>query len=45
MFGSLLKAVVGTVVNTPIAVAKDVGGVTTDKKEPYTAEALKNLER
>lgn len=40
MFGKLLKATVGTVIETPIAVAADIatlGGALTDKKEPYTA--------
>jgi len=46
MFGmlkSLGKAAVGLVVETPIAVVADVvtmGGVLTDKKEPYTKTAL-----
>jgi hypothetical protein len=43
MFGNLLKAVVGTVVETPASVVADVltlGGVLTDKKQPYTADAL-----
>ena len=51
MFGSLLKAVVGTVIETPIAVVADVvtlGGSLNDKRQLYTAEALskvvKNLE-
>jgi hypothetical protein len=49
MFGlleGLTKAVVGVVVETPIAVAADVitmGGALTDKKEPYTATALKGV--
>lgn len=46
MFGalkSLGKAAVGLVVETPIAVVADavtLGGVLTDKKEPYTKTAL-----
>jgi hypothetical protein len=46
MFGmmkSLGKAAVGLVVETPIAVVADVvtmGGVLTDKDEPYTKTAL-----
>ena len=46
MFGmmkSLGKAAVGLVVETPIAVVADVvtmGGVLTDKKEPYRKTAL-----
>lgn len=46
MFGNLLKAVVGTVVETPISVAADIltlGGAITDKDEPYTATTLKNV--
>ncbi len=46
MFGDLLKAVVGTVVETPISVAADIvtlGGCTTNKDEPYTATTLKNV--
>ncbi len=46
MFGNLLKAVVGTVVETPISVAADIltlGGSITDKDEPYTATTLKNV--
>lgn len=43
MFESLTKAIVGVVVETPIAIVADVvtlGGVSTDKEKPYTAEAL-----
>ena len=49
MFGmlkDLTKAVVGAVVETPIALAADVltlGGSITDKDEPYTATALKGV--
>lgn len=49
MFGmleSLTKAVVGVVVETPIALAADVltlGGALTDKEEPYTATTLKGV--
>jgi len=46
MFGKLLKAAVGVVVETPVAVIADVvtmGGVLTDKREPYTATALKKV--
>ena len=49
MFGmleSLTKAVVGVVVETPIAVVKDVvtmGGALTDEDEPYTAQSLKKV--
>lgn len=44
ILGDLTKAVVGVVVETPLAVAADVltlGGAITDKDEPYTATALK----
>ena len=44
LIGSLTKAVVGAVVETPIAVVADaitLGGSLTDTKEPYTATALK----
>jgi hypothetical protein len=46
MLGNLAKAVVGVVVETPIAIAADVltiGGSITDKDEPYTATALKGV--
>jgi hypothetical protein len=49
MFGmleSLTKAVVGAVVETPIAAAADfltLGGALTDRDEPYTATALKKV--
>lgn len=46
MFGNLLKAVVGVVVETPVAVVADVitmGGALTDKDKPYTAEALEKV--
>jgi hypothetical protein len=46
VFGSLLKAAVGVVVETPIALAADaltLGGSLTDKREPYTATALKKV--
>ncbi len=46
MFGSLLKAVVGVVVETPIAVIADIatlGGVLSDKDEPYTATAMRRV--
>lgn len=49
MFGilsNLTKAVVGVVVETPVAMVADVitmGGVLTDKKEPYTATAIKGV--
>ena len=46
ILGDLTKAVVGVVVETPIAIAADVltlGGSITDKNEPYTATALKGV--
>lgn len=46
MFNSLLKAAVGVVVETPLAVVADavtLGGVLTDKAEPYTATALSKV--
>ena len=49
MFGmleSLTKAVVGVVIETPIAVVSDVvtlGGALTDKDQPYTATALEKV--
>ena len=44
--GSLAKAVVGVVVETPIALVADVvtlGGSLTDRREPYTASALSDV--
>lgn len=46
ILGDLTKAVVGVVVETPIAIVADVvtmGGVLTDKVEPYTSTAIKNV--
>lgn len=46
MFDNLFKAVVGVVVETPIAVAADVitlGGALTDQEKPYTAEAVSKV--
>ena len=46
ILGSLTKAVVGVVVETPIAVVADVvtlGGVLTDKDQPYTATAVEKV--
>jgi hypothetical protein len=46
MLGSLLKAVVGVVIETPIAIAADVltlGGAINEKNEPYTATAVKKV--
>jgi len=51
MFESLVslgKAAVGLVIETPLAVAADaltLGGSLSDKKEPYTATALKKIAR
>ena len=48
IFGSLIKAAVGVVIETPLAVAADVvtlGGTLTDKAEPYTATALSKVVR
>lgn len=44
--GSLVKATVGVVVATPVAVVADMvtlGGALTDKREPYTAKALSDV--
>ena len=46
MLGDLAKAAVGLVIETPIAVVADVvtmGGVLTDKDQPYTATALEKV--
>ena len=46
LIGNLTKAVVGVVVETPVAVVADVitlGGSLTDKDKPYTAEALEKV--
>lgn len=49
MFGmleSLAKATVGAVIATPLAVVADVvtlGGALNDRKEPYTATAVKGV--
>lgn len=46
MFGELLKAVVGVVVETPVSLVADVvtmGGLLTDKDEPYTATAIEKV--
>lgn len=49
MFGMLehlVKATVGVVIETPIAIAADIvtmGGAITDKDEPYTATAIKDV--
>lgn len=46
MLGNLFKAAVGIAIETPIAIAADaltLGGTLTDKREPYTATALKKV--
>ena len=46
MLGNLVKATVGVVIETPIAVVADVvtlGGSLTDKDKPYTAEAISKV--
>lgn len=46
ILGDLAKAVVGVVVETPVAIAADVitlGGSLTDREESYTASAVKNV--
>lgn len=46
ILGSLAKAVVGVVVETPVSVVADIvtlGGSLTDKREPYTATAIKRV--
>ena len=46
MLGNLFKAVVGTVVETPISVVADIatlGGVLTDQEKPYTAQAVEKV--
>ena len=46
MFESLAKAAVGVVVKTPLAIAADavtLGGSLTNKREPYTVAALKEV--
>ncbi len=40
---NILKAVVGVIIETPVALVADVvtlGGALNDKPQPYTAEAL-----
>ena len=49
MFGmleSLTKAAVGLVIETPVAIVKDVAtmaGALTDQDKPYTAQALEKV--
>ena len=46
ILGDLTKAVVGVVVETPIAIVADVvtmGGAVNERHEPYTATAIKSV--
>ena len=46
ILSNLTKAVVGVVIETPLAIVADVitmGGAMTDKDKPYTAEALEKV--
>lgn len=46
MLASLAKAAVGVVIETPVALVADaitMGGALNDKREPYTATALKKV--
>lgn len=46
MFGNLCKAVVGVVVETPLAVVADIvtlGGTLTDQDKPYTSTAIEKM--
>jgi hypothetical protein len=46
MFGELLKATVGLVIETPITIVSDVvtmGGSLSDKEQPYTLSALEKI--
>lgn len=46
--GSLGKAAVGLVVTTPVSLVADVitmGGACVDRREPYTATALRDVLR
>ena len=46
IFGSLAKAVVGAVIETPVALVADVvtmGGSINDRDEPYTATAVRKI--
>lgn len=46
MLVDLTKAAVGVAVKTPVAIVTDVvtmGGAMTDKDEPYTVSALKEV--
>lgn len=46
MFSNLLKAAVGLIVETPVALVADaatMAGALTDKKKPYTVETLEKV--
>lgn len=46
MFGSLIKAVVGVAVETPVAILADavtLGGALTDKNTTYTGDAVSKV--
>lgn len=46
MIGSLVKATVGAVVQTPVAIVADVvtlGGTLVDRNKPFTQDALGNV--
>jgi hypothetical protein len=46
LLNSLTKAVVGVIVDTPLAIAADVvtlGGAITEQDSPYTAKAVKRV--
>lgn len=46
MFGGIIGAAVGVLVEVPVAVALDVvtvGGVLADKDKPFTTEALERI--
>lgn len=46
IFSSLTKAVVGAVIETPVALVADVvtmGGAMNERDEPYTASAVRKI--
>lgn len=46
MFGNLFKALVGAVIETPLSLVADVvtmGGVLTDRDEPYTVSSVSKV--
>jgi len=46
MLENLTKAVVGAVIETPVAIVADVvtlGGSLTDRDKPYTAESVEKV--